>query len=148
MRCVQGTSIELHLCEQCARERGFSTTGNKIDISLGGLFSGVADGSAEVAGKAQTCPVCGFTVSDIKKLNKAGCADCYRHFRGDIISILRRDGIELAYTGPLPVKLEAFRATSVDPENLRKELQRAIDQEDYELAAYYRDRIRAVGGIK
>jgi len=140
----RGSSIELHLCEVCARERGFSTTENKIDVSLGGLFSDILDGTGDAAGRAASCPVCGYTLSDIKKHRRTGCADCYRQFRAEIISILRHDGIELSYTGELPSKLESFRTPEVDPENLRKELSRAIEQEDYEMAAWYRDRLRSI----
>ncbi len=148
----RGSSIELHLCETCAQERGFSTSENKIDVSLGGLFSGILDnnlnGSMDGAAKTNACPACRIALADIKKFHKAGCAECYQHFRGEIVSLLRREGIEVSYTGPLPVKLEAFRTSAVDSENLKKELQKAIEQEDYEMAAYYRDRIRAFGGDK
>jgi len=140
------SSIELHLCEVCARERGVSTGENKIDITLGGLFSDALEKPGKERPRENCCPVCGFSLQDIRKHRKAGCADCYQHFRGEIISLLRREGIELAYTGPLPTKLEAFRTPQVDPENLRAELQRAIEQEDYELAAYYRDRLKSFGG--
>ncbi len=138
----RGSSIELHLCETCAQERGFSTIENKIDVSLGGLFSDILDGTIDAAGQVAACTVCGYTLSDIKKHRKAGCADCYRQFGAEIISLLRRDGLELSYTGELPAKLESFQTPPVDPENLRKELQRAIEQENYEMAAYYRDRLR------
>jgi len=139
-------SIELHLCESCALERGFSTTENKIDISLGGIFSDVLGNIGSAQAKDNVCPVCGFSLLDIKKQLKTGCAECYQHFRGEIISILRREGVEVSYQGHLPTKLEAFKTPKADPENLRKELKNAIAHEDYELAAYYRDRLKALGG--
>jgi len=141
----KGSSIELHLCEVCAKERGFSATGSKIDISLGGLFSGILDSKGNSDSGDYACPVCGFTLADIRKHRRAGCADCYRQFRAEIISMLRQEGIEVSWSGSLPVKLEAFRALAPDPENLKKELARAIGREDYEMAAYYRDRLRALG---
>ena len=145
---TKDSSIELHLCEECARERGFSTTGNKIDVSLGGLFSNVLEGASDSSGKTVSCPVCGFTLADIRRLRKAGCADCYQQFRAEIVSLLRKEGIELSYTGELPAKLEAFRTRTVDIEGLKRELQKAIEREDYEMAAYYRDRLRVAGGQK
>lgn len=140
-------SLELHLCEICARERGFSTSENKIDITLGGLFSGLLEKEASVKGKEAACSACGTVFSEIKKSGKVGCAGCYQQFRTEIISMLRSEGIEFAYSGPLPEKLEAFSTAKTDPENLRKELREAIDREDYELAAYYRDRLKMLGGI-
>lgn len=148
----RGSSVELHLCESCARDRGFATGENKIDVSLGGLFSGILDNSLNTSidgsGKLHACPTCLLTIADIKRQLKAGCPDCYRHFPGEIVSLLRAEGIEMRYTGALPPKLEAFRSPDPDPVNLKKELQKAIEHEDYEMAAYYRDRIRALGGGK
>lgn len=140
-------SIELHLCETCAKERGFSTSENKIDITLGGLFSGLLEKDASAGGKDHACPGCGTVFQDIKKTGKAGCAGCYQHYRSEIITLLRSEGIEFSYTGPLPEKLEAFSTPKTDPENLKKELRDAIEREDYELAAYYRDRLKMLGGL-
>lgn len=142
------SSMELHLCEKCAKERGFSTSESKVDISLGNIFSGILENPESGGGKENACPGCGFTLADIRKLRKVGCADCYSHFRGEIISILRSEGVDLSYTGHLPERLETFRPSGVDPENLRKELQSAIEKEDYELAAYYRDRLKTLGERK
>lgn len=141
----RGNSLELHLCELCAKERGYPVNENKIDISLGGLFSGLLK-NPESRTKEPSCPVCLSTFQEIAATKKTGCSDCYRQFRPELISLLRNEGIEASYTGPLPGKLESFNSGSPDPESLKKELQRAIDNEDYELAAYYRDRIRAFGG--
>ncbi len=135
------SSVELHLCEQCARERGFSTTENRIDISLGGLFSDVLEKKETGSEGANTCPKCGCTLDTIKKHRKTGCAECYSHFRAEIIALLRQDGVEYAYTGPLPGKKDG-EAERPSAEQLRRELQRAIERENYELAAYYRDHLK------
>lgn len=141
----RGSALELHLCEDCARERGYAVNENRIDISLGGLFSGILKNGEQALVRESVCPACGFTLRDIKKQKKVGCPDCYREFKGEINALLRNEGIEPLYTGELPKKLEPFRPSKPDPVNLKKELQRAIDLEDYELAAYYRDRLRALG---
>jgi len=144
----RNSTVELHLCEACARERGFSTTENKIDISLGSLFSGIADDKSVKGGGSPACPACGFTVADIRKKQRVGCADCYRLFRAEIVALLRGNGIEIGYAGDLPAQLEAFTPAAPDPATLEAELKKAIEAEDYELAAYYRDRLRAMGGDK
>ncbi|HKL85136.1 MAG TPA: UvrB/UvrC motif-containing protein [Treponemataceae bacterium] len=141
-------SIELHLCEICAQERGFTTSENRMDISLGGLFSGILENPSIQDPKTQTCPVCGVTVFEIKKQNRVGCSECYQHFRGEIVSLLRKEGVELSYTGSMPLKPEETAAPKINPESLKKELQNAIENEDYEMAAYYRDRIKTFGEHK
>lgn len=135
------SSVELHLCEQCAKERGFSTSGNKIDISLGGLFSNVMEKKDQGSDDAPVCPSCGCSIQDIRKHKKAGCAECYRHFRAEIITLLRQEGVEYAYTGTIPEKKDGNTGQTT-PEQLKRELQRAIERENYELAAYYRDRLK------
>lgn len=135
------SSVELHLCEKCAKERGFSTTDNKIDISLGGIFSDVTKSTTASGNDKLACPGCGFTISDIRKHKKVGCAQCYRHFRAEIITLLRQDGVEYAYTGPLSGKRDSHPEDPT-PEQLKRELEIAIEHENYELAAYYRDRLK------
>jgi protein arginine kinase activator len=142
----RGATLELHLCENCARERGYQVNENRIDISLGGLFSGILKSGDQPSERESTCPACGLTLKDIRKTHRVGCPDCYREFKAEITALLRNEGIEPSYTGMLPPKLEPFRRAKPDPENLKKELQHAIEIEDYELAAYYRDRLRALGG--
>ncbi len=141
----RNSSVELHLCETCALERGYPVNENRIDISLGGLFSGILK-NQEGAPRQPACPACGNTLENLRKSRRAGCADCYRLFSAEIRSVLRSEGIQGVFTGSLPERLEAFTPRTPDPENLKKELDRAIEHEDYELAAYYRDRLRALGG--
>lgn len=140
-------SLELHLCEICAKEQGFSTTDNKIDITLGGLFSNLFEKKIPIEiNKVVSCQICGTTFAEIKKNGKVGCSTCYQQFRSEIISYMRSEGVDISYTGSLPEKLEIFNTSKTDPASLRKELQEAIEREDYELAAYYRDRLRMLGG--
>ncbi len=141
----RGNSVELHLCEQCAKERGFSTDANRVDISLGGIFSGLSESGQEDRETGPACPTCGCTLQSIKRTRRVGCADCYARFRAEIVTILRQEGIETA-TPVLPTdSRERPLQEGVDASTLRRELQRAIDQENYELAAYYRDRLRSLG---
>ncbi|HNY20727.1 MAG TPA: UvrB/UvrC motif-containing protein [Treponemataceae bacterium] len=142
------STLELHLCEQCAKERGVSTSDSRVDISLGNIFSGLMDGNQKGDGNTSVCPSCGISVMEIRKNHRAGCAECYSHFRSEIVSGLRSEGVTLSYEGTLPAKLESFNQEKNDPGYLRKELQQAIESENYELAAYYRDRLKAFGESK
>lgn len=141
----RGNSVELHLCEQCARERGFSTDANRVDISLGGLFSGLAEGRVEEHETGPVCPTCGCSLQAIKRSRRVGCADCYVRFRAEIVAILRQEGIETSMPSVAEASRERALSDVPDAGTLRRELQRAIEQENYELAAYYRDRLRSLG---
>lgn len=138
------TTSELHLCEDCAKKRGLSTGPDAGELSLGGIFNDVLDGT-QTSGQKAACPTCGLTARELRKRLVAGCPDCYSHFREEIVTALRREGIEIAYKGPLPARPDSFAARKADPERLRADLAKALEREDYELAAYYRDRIAALG---
>ncbi|ULQ59938.1 UvrB/UvrC motif-containing protein [Brucepastera parasyntrophica] len=142
----KGSTIELHLCDVCAKERGFTQQNGHSDLSLSNLFSNILNKKdAQINTGQDVCPDCCFSFSDIKKFRKAGCSSCYSFFRTEIISLLRGEGIEISYTGPLPEKTKKVYTRHNNPNNLKKELAKAIQQEDYEMAAYFRDRLKSLG---
>ncbi len=141
----RGNSVELHLCEQCAKERGFSTDANRVDISLGGIFSGLSESRQGEEEAGPVCPACGCSLQSIKRTRRVGCADCYSRFKAEIVAILRQEGIEAAMPATQGEPRERAFPETADAGTLKRELQRAIDQENYELAAYYRDRLRSLG---
>lgn len=178
----RGSTIELHLCEVCAKERGFATDKNRVDISLGSLFSELVSSDEGANTSAQACPSCGSTLDSIRKRLRVGCGECYRRFSLEILSLLRADGIEVFPPGLTEAEVKdtegmpvltprlfpkderqgsdfptapGFTPTqseypgpdhTASLETLKRELSRAIEQENYELAAYYRDRIREKEG--
>jgi protein arginine kinase activator len=136
---------DVYLCEECAKKRGLATGTDGGERSLGGIFSDIMDVATASDPKGSACPTCGMTARELRKRLCAGCPDCYSHFRPEIVSSLRREGIEISYKGPLPSKPESFVVPKADPDRLRSDLKKALEREDYELAAYYRDRIMALG---
>ena len=76
-----GKVVEIHLCEKCAVEKGFSV---KPSFLLADLLAGLA-GFEKVetgeSGRENKCDNCGLTYGDFKRLGRLGCARCYRTFR-------------------------------------------------------------------
>ncbi len=145
IRQVSGSAVhELHLCPECARNRGFSADESKIEMSLGNLLSGLVDSSLNQNTKNRACTVCGHLLKDIIDKKIAGCPECYVHFNKEIINRLRSDGIEGEYTGSLPKQLAYFKSSLTDRILLQSKLEKAISEEDYEKAAVYRDRLRVL----
>jgi len=140
------STIELHLCEQCAKERGLSSTENRIDISLGGVFSELFEKKHSKKSGDEICPSCGCSFADIKKIRKTGCARCYSLFKTGIVSLLRQEGIESAWQGTTQSQAETEVSAPIDIDSLKRELKKAVTEENYELAAYYRDRIKSFSG--
>lgn len=149
-RISNSASVELHLCSECAKQRGVTglekdaeeKVEKKLEISLGPLLAGLLSADALLNAQKYVCPGCNQNLADLRKYKTIGCSECYTFFRSEIISLLRKEDIELSYTGELPKKLIHFRSRLTDRTSLQTKLQKAIESEDYESAALYRDRLK------
>ena len=131
---------EVHLCLQCAAQRGLSTSNGKIEMSLAGLF----DSIAKMRKNQRQCPVCGTNEGDFEKTQRLGCPECYNIFAPKLKSILEKQGITGRYTGALPERLAGFKSILADRMQLKEKLEKAVAQEEYERAALYRDRLKTL----
>ncbi len=139
-----GKVKEMSLCGDCAKKLGVTGHFAQEDLFASfPLFSGI---TREIK-KEKSCPVCGKSLSHIQKSGKFGCSVCYDTF-GEALDFSPFVGT--GYQGePLtkprkkeePKTEETGKAEST--EALRKELKRAVAEENYEKAAQLRDEIRA-----
>jgi len=144
---IMGDQIkELHLCTDCAGEKGISGEEDLIELSLSQLLTGLIDLTDKYSGNEQrnVCPVCGTTVKDFRKNAAVGCADCYNVFNKEIESYLENTAGQVQHTGKLPEKVVTLKTLLVDKESLREKLESAISEENYEQAAILRDRIKII----
>jgi protein arginine kinase activator len=136
-----------HLCESCAAALGLDpgagtagpATAPLADF-LGQLGKAIAGESTWTAG---ACPGCGLTLADFKRTGRLGCARCWSAFEPSLKGLLRKlhggtQHVGKVYLPPDPTEMDrTARAVS-----LRRSLQRAVDEEDFERAAALRDQIR------
>jgi protein arginine kinase activator len=145
---------ELHLCEQCARERNLiPDPPGPQQLDLKALLNllmhpfpqgaaPAAEGTAAETGadtappraNAGTCEVCGITLAEFKAEGRLGCPHDYESFRDTLEPLLERIHRSGAHTGKAP------RAVRV--REWKKQLRDAVAAEDYEEAARLRDLIR------
>jgi protein arginine kinase activator len=137
-------TLTRHLCETCAAALG-------LDPGLGATTAPLTDflaqmGKAlvgETPSAAGTCPGCGLTIADFKRTGRLGCARCWAAFEPSLRGLLRKlhggtQHVGKVYLPPDPTEMDrTARVTS-----LRRSLQRAVDEEDFERAAALRDQIR------
>src|SRR4029079_9928011 len=93
------------------------------------------------------CTFCKTTMADFRATGRWGCARCYTNFEAGIRELLRRGhgdprDVGRAYRAPMSDTLE--RAAVLG--ELKDRLRRAIEGEQFELAADLRDRIRVLQG--
>jgi protein arginine kinase activator len=134
-----------HLCERCAAERGVETTVSVPKHPLGAFLQAVQEQTVTPAVETGRCSFCGATMNDFRTTGRWGCARCYTTFEPSMRELLRRvHGNSRhggrAYQPPQPELDE--RATILG--ELKERLRRAIESEQFELAADLRDRIRVM----
>ena len=134
-----------HLCEQCAAERGVETTVSLPKHPLGAFLQAVQEQASSPSLESGRCTFCGSTMNDFRASGRWGCARCYTAFEPSMRELLRRVHGNSRHGGhgyqpPQPALDE--QATILG--ELRERLRRAIESEQFELAADLRDRIRVM----
>jgi len=134
---------ELHICEECAQEKGLIRE-EESELPIANLLSGLLEGKdMPGAGEAlEACPSCGMKAAEFRKQGKLGCSECFKAFEKDLRAILSQMAARPRHTGKLPRALEGEPVPGSESEELRNQLERAVEQEDYERAAELRDQIR------
>lgn len=144
-----GKKVEKHLCEQCAASLGdvpvkSHTPINELLTNFVMAHSGL---TKEVA---TACEYCGITWSEFRQGGLMGCEHDYALFERDLTPLLQRahEGAT-HHLGKVPVRRGGNAGPvkpPVDIARLKRELQKAVEAEDYERAAKLRDAIRDAGG--
>jgi protein arginine kinase activator len=156
VQIVEGSPKELHLCEKCAAAKGVETLPPAAAPQLAELLQKlqqqplIGGGAASGGGSGQTsdavrCTFCQASLADFRSTGRLGCAHCYGAFEGSLRTLLRRVHGSAHHTGrqyvpPRPDSMQ--RAVTLG--ELRDRLKRAIETEQFELAADIRDRIRVL----
>ena len=144
---VNGTTKELHLCRACAQKHHIDPDAQDISGSLKAIFDELLpqlDASKKTSGAAHplVCPDCGMTLSRVKGEKMLGCSRCFFYFRDTVLKLMKETSGEVFYAGNLPIQPETFSGAAVSLHHLEEELQKAVENEEYELAAYLRDKIK------
>lgn len=133
------------MCMECAIQRGISPDPRSIEASIGHLFNEITSITARLEKENnRLCPVCGTSLGSIRKKGEAGCPECYAVFKDAVRKYLSVRGISGSYTGSMPMRLASFRSVLTDRMALQNKLNEAVEHEDYEKAAMYRDYLRAL----
>ncbi|MBP5251944.1 MAG: UvrB/UvrC motif-containing protein [Treponema sp.] len=140
-----GTKRKINICMDCALERGITAGSSSIEQSIGNLFKELAQAAKKINEiNSKMCPVCGTNLGSIKKTLKTGCPECYAIFKDEIKTILASKKFDAPYTGTMPSRLANIHSVLNDRIALQNKLNAAIENEDYEKAAMYRDFLRAL----
>ncbi|WP_159887839.1 UvrB/UvrC motif-containing protein [Paenibacillus puerhi] len=147
-KILNGEKTEFHICESCAREKGEMIPGTPGGFSIHNLLSGLLDfeptSPNQTAAKVQPtrCDHCGLTYSQFSKVGRFGCSECYKHFNERLDPLFKRVHGNTTHTGKVPKRSGGLIKIKREIEELKKDLQGRIEQEEFEEAAKLRDKIR------
>ena len=139
-----GGVVQIRLCEKCAAEQGVETSvATPANKPIGDFLQAVQQQSLTMPGDQGACHFCGATTRDFRASGRLGCARCYGAFERSLRELLRRLHGNSRHSGrryqpPAPELLE--QASLVG--QLKDRLRRAVESEQFELAAELRDRLR------
>ena len=139
---LDGEKHEVHLCDECARAKKIALPPS---LSLNEILSSLMEAHAEKDLpflNDVTCPNCGTTYAEFRRLGRLGCARDYTVFKQALIPFLERIHGATTHKGKAPRKAPRDTGQAAELLKLRRELNAAIADEKYEEAARLRDRIR------
>ncbi len=144
-RIVENAVTQLHLCEKCAAAKGVETTLAMPQHPLGDILQAVQSQASATAEDAPSCTFCGSTSRDFRATGRLGCPHCYDAMERSLRELLRRlhgssKHVGIKYEPPITHMVEK-PDTLYD---LNDRLLRAVQSEQFELAAELRDRIRVI----
>lgn len=143
-----GKKVEIHLCEECAAQKGFQMfdPGNKLSIPqlLGSFLGSSTMQEMKAPPEPNTCPNCGMRFLDIRQTGKLGCSECYTVFERNMEPILRRIHGNSRHIGRIPVRGGEKVLINRQIRKLKSRLQEAVANEEYEKAAEIRDSIKEI----
>ena len=140
----------LHLCEQCAAEKGVESPGSVAKTPLGSFLAAMGKGLPDAAPAARAASdaarAAAASLQDFRESGRLGCPECYRAFEAPLRDLLRRlhgsthhVGRALRRAGTAPRRTRGSQRLE-----LREQLRLAVETENFELAAELRDRLRVL----
>ena len=142
---IGNETIDMHLCDICAQDRGVSQKDDKVELSLSQLLTGLLQVKEGGEQESQNeCSTCGTKVADLRKEGRLGCPGCYASFASEIRKMHQRLSGAVRHRGKLPQSLKTYKELLIDRERLKSQLTDAVKNEDYETAAVLSDQIKSI----
>lgn len=146
---INGEFKEYDLCGECAKKMGYTNVFGDIESEfsnfLGSFFGNVLPARTQ----ASRCEFCGSTYSEIAKSGHVGCANCYSVFADELFPSIRRIHGNTTHCGKnsrlseRAKQLKSAEETKEDKiKKLKAELDKAVKEQNFELAAELRDKIK------
>ena len=154
---VNGEYEEYMLCSKCAKELGYGNMLSDFSSDFSSILGSFFSNALPERSVTTRCPVCKSTFHDIQTSSKVGCAKCYEVFYSDLMPSIRRIHSNTTHSGKRPQHIKKLEYTTSEEgfvgeglgarpkdeiETLKAKLEEAIKEQNFELAAELRDKIK------
>lgn len=147
-----GVKKEVHLCEDHAAEAGVNMPGEQpINQLLTQFVISQESGKAKqperrkAARSRRTCSECRMTFDEFRKKGVLGCPHCYEAFDSSLNPLIERTQSGATHhVGKAPKRAGRSIDRQLERRRLIKELDDAVNAEQYERAAKIRDRLNTL----
>ncbi|MCD6385088.1 UvrB/UvrC motif-containing protein [Candidatus Sumerlaeota bacterium] len=154
-RIINGKVTELNLCSECAAEVSpYQKKLNETKANLAEILQKLIGGTAakkteptegmEKVKEDVRCQYCGLSLETYKNSLFLGCSGCYESFDKQVVSDLRRLHGSTQHVGKVPPRFRERIDRQRRINQIQRELERAIEEENFEKAALLRDQIRSL----
>ncbi len=159
-----GYTVEKALCSECASKKGLTSPISLFDAVQDDFFGGLLGSFVNKEPKLVSnrhCDGCGMTLGELLNGGKVGCSKCYSVFEKALTPTISKIHGNVAHCGKFPEKtaekvnsdekIQEPEITENKPqsdkeklERLKRELNNAVEKQEYEMAAKLRDEIKAL----
>jgi protein arginine kinase activator len=135
---VDGKPVQQHLCEECyAKKEGAQASPDEV---FARLIEAVVPELKQLA--LRQCPSCGLDYLEFRQTMRFGCPKDYEAFDKPLEQLLTRFHGAARHNGKVPLSAGREKAIQGRIRSLRKQQKKAVAEENYEVAAELRDRIK------
>lgn len=155
-KAINGKKTEVHLCQQCAEENGYTSffQSSQSSFSFHDLLAGLLHGEQPMFEKQENrftpqevlqCSSCHTTYEQFANRGRFGCSLCYDTFKGKLQPMLKRlHGGYTSHHGKIPSRMGGNIHLRKELDDLKQKLKQCIEQEAFEEAAKLRDEVRRI----
>jgi protein arginine kinase activator len=97
---INGQMTTVNLCESCSKAKGVT---EETGFGLAEAF--LTPSLRSVDSMEVVCNACGFTASQLKKIGRMGCPECYHSFREGLDGLLRNMHKGTRHVGKRPASV-------------------------------------------
>ena len=142
-----------HLCADCMAKMNMNIASGNMQKLLGAILNAINRGEQPEEGEKVpddqpdiTCPRCRMTLSKFIKTGRLGCPDCYQAIAAQQPPKLPQIHGRVQHAGRTPQLSVTYQRSRYEQVDLTRQLHLSVNSVDFEHAAEFRDRLRALLG--